>query len=76
MIFELILDFSEDFPHETIMGLFPYYHIYGSTTITAANLYIGSKVLVMNQFDPMTFGELIKKHDVIFFVHLFFIKLN
>lgn len=52
---------SED---DVLLGLLPFYHIYGMTVIMNYALLIGATVVVMPRFDLEQFLDLIQKHRI------------
>ncbi|KAI6686703.1 hypothetical protein NL676_032616 [Syzygium grande] len=52
--------------HVTILGLIPFFHIYGITGICCASLKNKGKVVVMNRFDLRSFLNALITHEVNF----------
>nr|CAD1827891.1 unnamed protein product [Ananas comosus var. bracteatus] len=50
----------------TILGLMPFFHIYGLTGIVCSTLRSRGKVVVMDRFDPCTFMAALARHRVHF----------
>ena len=51
---------------DILMGLLPFYHIYGLTVMQFSSLTQGSKLIVHPKFEPEAFLKSIQKHKVIF----------
>ena len=48
----------------TIMGLLPFYHIYGMDVIMLSSLHAGSKLITLSKFSPDTFLSAIQKYKI------------
>ncbi|KAL9952228.1 hypothetical protein ACROYT_G039450 [Oculina patagonica] len=48
----------------TVLNVLPFYHAYGLTLISGANLYLGYKVVVLQRFEPHTFLKAIQDYKV------------
>ena len=48
----------------TIMGLLPFYHIYGMDVIMLSSLHAGSKLVTLSKFSPDTFLSAIQKYKI------------
>ena len=51
-------------PDDTLVGVLPFYHIYGLTVILNIALCSGSAVVTMPKFDPELFLRVLKQHNV------------
>ena len=51
-------------PADTLVGVLPFYHIYGFTVILNIALCAGARVVTMPAFDPSLFLTVLKKHEV------------
>ena len=49
-----------------MLGVLPFFHIYGSTLILQSGLWLGAKVVTLPKFEPVTFLELLERHRVTF----------
>jgi acyl-CoA synthetase (AMP-forming)/AMP-acid ligase II len=49
---------------DVLLGLLPFFHIYGMTVIMAYGLYVGATIVTMPRFDLEQFLELIQRHGV------------
>ena len=56
------LDFTDD--TDTIMGVLPFYHIYGMVVIMNMSLAVGATIVSMPRFDPAEFLTCIQKYKV------------
>ncbi|MFK7800259.1 MAG: 4-coumarate--CoA ligase family protein [Anaerolineae bacterium] len=56
------LDFTND--TDTIMGVLPFYHIYGMVVIMNMSLAVGATIVSMPRFDPAEFLTCIQKYKV------------
>ncbi|MFT7587746.1 MAG: acyl-CoA synthetase (AMP-forming)/AMP-acid ligase II [Cellvibrionaceae bacterium] len=56
------LDFTND--TDTIMGVLPFYHIYGMVVIMNMSLAVGATIVSMPRFDPVEFLTCIQKYKV------------
>lgn len=54
-------DFTAD---DTLIGVLPFYHIYGMTVVMNAGLYMGATVVTMPKFDLEPFLETLKAYEV------------
>ncbi|MCL4263840.1 MAG: 4-coumarate--CoA ligase family protein [Anaerolineae bacterium] len=61
---EGIPNFKMVSPADTIMGILPFYHIYGMVVIMNMSLMMGATIVTMPRFDLPQFLELIQKHKV------------
>ena len=52
------------FPGDTLIGVLPFFHIYGMTVIMNQGLRAGATIVTMPRFDLDQFLELIEKHSV------------
>ena len=51
-------------PDDTLIGVLPFYHIYGFTVILNVALCAGSTVVTMPGFEPSLFLQILKEHSV------------
>ena len=51
-------------PHNNIMGVLPFYHIYGFTVILAASWYQGSTIVCLPKFEPKAFLSAMDRYKV------------
>jgi len=51
-------------PEDTLVGVLPFYHIYGFTVILNIALCAGARVVTMPGFDPALFLKVLKQYDV------------
>lgn len=51
-------------PDDTLLGVLPFYHIYGMVVIMNASLICGSRLIIMPGFEPVSYLKLLKKYDV------------
>lgn len=49
---------------DVIIGILPFYHIYGMVIIMSISLHLGAKIVSMPRFDLAQFLELMEKHKV------------
>ena len=49
---------------DILLGLLPFYHIYGLVVVQFGALSQGTKLITLPKFDPMTFLESIQKQKV------------
>jgi long-chain acyl-CoA synthetase len=47
-------------PDDVVIGVLPFYHIYGQTSALNASIYLGLTLHLFRQFDPVSVMELIK----------------
>ncbi|HSJ45982.1 MAG TPA: AMP-binding protein [Euzebyales bacterium] len=50
--------------HDVVLGLLPFFHIYGMTVIMCYGLFKGATIVTMPRFDLERFLDLIQTHDV------------
>lgn len=50
--------------HDVVIGVLPFYHIYGMVVIMNMSLARGATVVTLPRFDPMQFLELIQKYKI------------
>ena len=55
-----LLHFHED--GTSILGVLPFFHIYGMVTVLFSSLYAGSKIVLLPQFEPESFLNAISKY--------------
>ncbi|KAK7074615.1 hypothetical protein SK128_002958 [Halocaridina rubra] len=46
---------------DIIMGLLPFFHIYGMMTIMASGLTLGTKIVTLPRFDPRTYASMLRE---------------
>ena len=51
-------------PDDTSFGVLPMFHIFGLNVVLGISLYSGSKVLLIERFDPISALEAIQRHGV------------
>uniref|UniRef100_A0A7S0L8F5 4-coumarate--CoA ligase n=1 Tax=Coccolithus braarudii TaxID=221442 RepID=A0A7S0L8F5_9EUKA len=51
-------------PDDTVVGVLPFYHIYGFTVILNVALCAGSTIVTMPSFEPVLFLKILKEHDI------------
>ena len=71
LIAQIRLLFKDGPPLEdvtTVLNVLPFYHIYGLAIILGGRLYIGSKLVVLSRFEPLTFLQAIQDYKVCFIV--------
>jgi len=51
-------------PDEVVFGLLPMFHIFGLNVMLDLSLYTGSRVLLIERFDPSSAVEAIERHEV------------
>jgi acyl-CoA synthetase (AMP-forming)/AMP-acid ligase II len=49
---------------DTLVGVLPFFHIYGMTVILNASLAFGAKTVTLPKFDPPLFLKVLKEHGV------------
>ena len=49
---------------DNLMGLLPFYHIYGMVVVQFSAITQGTKLVVLPKFEPDTFLKAIQKHKV------------
>lgn len=47
----------------SVLGVLPFFHIYGMVTVLFASLYAGSKIVSLPEFEPELFLNAISKHE-------------
>lgn len=52
-------------PDDNILGLVPFYHIYGLSIVQGIALYSGAAIVSLPKFEPQMFLETLEKHKVI-----------
>lgn len=57
-------DMDQTNENDVIIGVLPFYHIYGMVIIMSISLHLGAKIVSMPRFDLAQFLELIEKHKV------------
>ena len=57
-------DFEVVSEEDTIMGVLPFYHIYGMVVIMLLSLARGATIVTIPRFDPPQFLELIQQHKI------------
>ena len=55
-------DVFEMTPQDVIMGILPFFHIYGQTVVMCAGLRAGASIVTMPRFDLERFLQLIQEH--------------
>ncbi|KAF7316075.1 4-coumarate--CoA ligase-like 7 [Mycena indigotica] len=50
--------------NNTVLGILPFYHIYGATLLLMNPFYLGWTVLIQSQFEPVQFCQAIEKYRV------------
>ena len=71
LIAQIRLLFKDGPPLEdvtTVLNVLPLYHIYGLVIILGGRLYIGSKLVFLSRFEPLTFLQAIQDYKVCFIV--------
>ncbi|KAL9952229.1 hypothetical protein ACROYT_G039451 [Oculina patagonica] len=66
-IAQIRLPFKDGPPLEdmtTVLNVLPFYHIYGLAIILGGRLYVGSKLVVLQRFEPHTFLQAIQHYKV------------
>ncbi len=58
-----ILDLTDN-PSNCLLGILPYFHIYGMVVVLLSSLFAGTKVVSLPQFEPEIFLSAIDKYDV------------
>ena len=53
-------------PNASILGILPFFHIYGLTVVMAMSMWQGNKVVILPKFEPKMFLSAIDKHAVNF----------
>ena len=53
---------------DVLLGLLPFYHIYGLVIVQFGALARGTKLVTMPKFEPITFLESIQNHKVMFMI--------
>ncbi|MCP4358721.1 MAG: 4-coumarate--CoA ligase family protein [Chloroflexi bacterium] len=61
---EGIADFQLISEKDVIMGILPFFHIYGMVVILNMSLVLGATIVTMPRFDLVQFLELIQKHKI------------
>eukprot|EP00731_Ephydatia_muelleri_P025133 Em0017g216a len=56
--------FDLKFDGSTVLGLLPFFHIYGMQAILTSSLYQGARVVILPKFDPTLFLSTIEKYGV------------
>ena len=51
-------------PEDTILGLLPFFHIYGMVIVMFSGLYQGAKIAILPKFEPESFLSSIQKYRV------------
>src|SRR5699024_11555324 len=46
---------------ETVLGILPFFHVYGMTTVMNLSIMFGAKMFLMTKFDPESVLKTIKK---------------
>lgn len=59
-----IVDFEVVNENDVILGILPFYHIYGMVVIMNMSLELGATIVTIPRFDPELFLTLIQKHKV------------
>ncbi|XP_042879849.1 4-coumarate--CoA ligase 3-like [Penaeus japonicus] len=49
---------------DVLMGLLPFFHIYGMCVIMASGLCRGTKIVTLPKFDPRTYANVLKNHKI------------
>ena len=49
---------------EVLMGLLPFYHIYGMMVLQFGTLAQGAKLIIHRKFEPATFLQSVQDHEV------------
>lgn len=57
-------DKAEGEHQEVIMGLLPFFHIYGMMGVMVCGMLNGAKIVTLPKFDPVTYMTVLKKHQV------------
>ena len=55
---------DEQRPDDVVFGVLPLFHIFGLNVVLGLSLYVGSAVLLIERFDPVSGLESIEKHGV------------
>ncbi len=50
--------------HDTLVGLLPFFHIYGMNAVLSAGLYLGGTTIVVEKFEPNSLLDLLLKYKV------------
>ena len=56
--------FDLKFDGSTVLGLLPFFHIYGMQATLTSSLYQGARVVILPKFDPTLFLSTIEKYSV------------
>ncbi len=59
-------DFTSYTEEDTLVGVLPFFHIYGMVVILTYSLSCGATIVTMPRFDMEQFLEIMQKHDVTF----------
>jgi len=51
-------------PGDAVLGLLPFYHIYGMTVIMGAGLRFGQRIVTLPRFEPASFLDAVVRHRV------------
>lgn len=51
-------------PDDVVFGVLPLFHIFGLNVVLGVSLFVGSTVLLIERFDPMSGLEALEKHGV------------
>ena len=51
-------------PEDVLMGVLPFYHIYGKTVILLTGLYLGAKIVTIPRFEERAFLKAIQDYKV------------
>ncbi|XP_047471309.1 4-coumarate--CoA ligase 3-like isoform X2 [Penaeus chinensis] len=49
---------------EVLMGLLPFFHIYGMCVIMSSGLCRGAKIVTLPKFEPQVYASVLKKHKI------------
>jgi acyl-CoA synthetase (AMP-forming)/AMP-acid ligase II len=49
---------------EVVLGVLPFFHVYGLTSILASSLYFGAKIVTLPQFKPDVYLSTLVKYKV------------
>lgn len=61
---EQLLQFNEE---ATVLGVLPFFHIYGLVIVMSLTLFQGGKIVCMPRFEPEKFLETLQNYKVIYF---------
>ncbi|PAA59259.1 hypothetical protein BOX15_Mlig001841g3 [Macrostomum lignano] len=61
---EQTLETMGDLPDERLIGVLPFYHVYGQVVVLGFNFRRGYQLSVMSRFEPVRFLETLQKHRI------------